>query len=90
MVTRPSRETAGGHLVGNGTERVDVGALVDGALAHRLFGRHVLRRTQRQSRLRHADAPGRLHGEGDPKIGDQCVAVPQHDVFRLYVAMDHA
>ena len=78
------------HLVGDHAERVHVGASVDRALAHRLLGRHVLRCPQRHSRLRHAGAASRLHGDGDTEIRDQRVPVTQQDVLRLDVAMDHA
>ncbi len=82
------RRIAGEHLVRHRAERVDVAARVDRPLTHRLLGRHVLRRAERQSGLRHARAAGRLHGERDAEVGDERVPVLQQDVLRLDVAVD--
>ena len=46
------RRVADQHLVGHAAERVDVGPGGDLALAHRLLGRHVVRRAERSSRSR--------------------------------------
>ena len=45
-------------------------APVDAALARRLLGRHVLRRAERQARLREPIAAGFVHGERDAEVGD--------------------
>ena len=64
--------------------------MVDVALAHGLFGRHVLRRAQGDSRLRHPLAARLLDGERDAEVGDQRVAVLQKDVLGLDVPMNDA
>ena len=60
-----------------------------GAVARRLFGRHVLRRAERQSGLRDATAAGVRHGQRDAEVGDQRLAVLHEDVLGLEVAMNH-
>ena len=47
------RRVAGEHLVQHHAQRVDVGAGGDLPLAHRLLGRHVVRRAQRHAGLGH-------------------------------------
>ena len=47
------RRIADEHLVGHAAERVDVGARRDLPLAHRLLGRHVVRRAERHAGLGH-------------------------------------
>ena len=84
------RRLAGQHLVGDGAERVDVRAAVDGAVAGGLLGRHVLRRAQREPGLRHSLSPGVRHGERDAEVGDEWLPFVQEDVLRLQVAMDDA
>ena len=65
------RRLADEHLVRDRAERVDVAARVIVAFAHRLLGRHVLRRAEREAGLRHARAAGLLHGERDAEVGDE-------------------
>ena len=60
------------------------------ALAHRLLGRHVLRRAEREPGLRHALAARLLHRERDAEVGDERVAALEQDVLGLDVAMDDA
>ena len=84
------RRLADQHLVRHRTERIHVAARIDGALAHRLLGTHVLRRAEREPGLRHPLAAGALHGERDAEVGHERVAALQQDVLRLDVAMDHA
>ena len=85
------RRLAGEHLVQHRAERVDVAARVDRALAHRLLGAHVLRRAEREARLRHALRRRRCcTRERDAEVGDERVPVLQQDVLRLDVAMDDA
>ncbi len=78
------------HLVRRGTERVDVAAGADVALAHRLLGRHVGGRAERHAGLGHATVARLAGGEGDAEVGDQGAAVMQENVLRLDVAMDDA
>ena len=40
--------------------------------------------------LRHPRAAGAAHGERDPEVGDQRLAVVEQNVLGLDVAMDHA
>ncbi len=82
------RRLSGEHLVGHNAECVDVGAVIDVALAHGLFGRHVLRRAQGDSRLCHALSTRLLDGERDAEVGDECVAVLEKNVLRLDVPMN--
>jgi hypothetical protein len=49
-----------------------------------------LRRAEREAGLRHAGAAGTLHGERDPEIGHQRLAIVEQDVLGLDVAMDNA
>jgi hypothetical protein len=81
--------TAGEHFVRHCTELVEVAARVDRALAHGLFGTHVVRRAETQARLRHALSAGRLHGERNAEIGDERRAIMQKNVLRLDVTMDN-
>ena len=85
------RRLAGEHLVQHAPERIDVGARVDGALAHGLLGTHVLRRAERRPALGHARRlVGARGGEGDAEVRDERLALVQENVFRLDVAMNHA
>ena len=52
------RRFTGEHFVGHRGQRVDIGATVDRAVTGRLLGRHVLRRAEREARLRDARAAG--------------------------------
>ena len=87
-VARPWRQCAR-WWTGPHAQRVDVAARIDGAFAHRLFWRHVLRSAETQARLRHALAARALHSQCNPKVGDECRAIVQKNVLGLDVAMDH-
>src|SRR6185437_13126364 len=78
------------HLICHGAERVDVGARTNVALTHRLFGRHVLRSAERETRLRHALTAGLRYRERDSKVGDETVTALEQNIFRLYVAVNDA
>jgi hypothetical protein len=69
------RRLAGEHLVRQRPERIDVRAAVNGAVSRCLFGRHVLRRAEREAGLRHALAAGLRDGQGDAEIGDDRLTV---------------
>ena len=84
------RRLADQHLVRHRAERVDVGAMPDALVAHRLLGRHVLRRAERQACLRHALAARVLHGERDPEVRHERGTVVQQDVLGLDVAVHDA
>ena len=71
-------------------ERVDVGARVDGAVAGDLLRRHVQRRAERDARERESRSARVLECEGDPEVGDQCMAALQQDVLGLHVAVHDA
>ena len=79
---------AGQHLVGDGTERVLVGARIESAIAGSLLGAHVVRRAERQAGLGDATAAGVGDGEGDAEVGNDRLAGLEQDVLGLEVAMD--
>ncbi len=88
---------AGEHLVDDGAEREDVGALVDlVVLAGRLLGRHVLRRAEQRGLLRldglRAADLGDAEVEDLRDIDDAVLDLLRHeeDVLRLEVAVDDA
>jgi hypothetical protein len=82
------RRLAGEHLVEHRGERVDVAACVDSTVARCLLGRHVLRRAEREPRLRESIATGFLHGERDAEVGEHRLTLLDEDVLRLDVAVD--
>ncbi len=84
------RRLAGEHLVRHGPQRVDVGAGIDRAVTRGLLRAHVLRRTERETGLRHALAAGLAHGEGDAEVRHERLAVGEQDVLRLEIAVDDA
>ena len=84
------RRLAGEHLVEHAAEAVHVGARVEVAFAHRLFGAHVLRRAEGHAGLGHPGAARLARGERDAEVRHQGAAVVQEDVLGLDVAMDHA
>ena len=65
------------HFVRHRAQGIDVCSRVHGLLAHGLLGRHVLRRAETESRLRHALATGLLHRQGDAEVGDEGMAALQ-------------
>ena len=81
------RRLAREHLVQHGCERVHVAARVDAAIARRLLGAHVLRRAEREPRLREAIAAGLLHRERDAEVRQHRLAFLDQDVLRLDVAV---
>jgi hypothetical protein len=83
------RRVAGEHLVGDASQGVDVRPDGDLALAHRLLGRHVVRRAETHPGLGHPVAAGAGDGERDTEVRDQRGAVVQQDVFGLDIPMDH-
>ena len=81
---------AGEHLVGHRTERVDVGATIDGAIPCGLLRAHVLWRAEREAGLGDALPAGVADRECDAEVGHQRLAVGEEDVLGLEVAMDDA
>ena len=59
-------------------------------LRRRLLGRHVVRRAETESGLRHPATGRRAHRERDAEVHDHRPAVMQQDVLGLDVAVDHA
>ena len=55
-----------------------------------LLGRHVIGRAHRKARLREAAPSGGSHGQRDPEICDDRLAVLYQDVRWLDVPMNHA
>ena len=84
------RRLAREHFIKHGAERVDVAARIDASLAHRLLGRHVLRRPERKTRLRHSLAAGVLNRQSDSEIRYQGMTALEQDALRFDVAMDDA
>ena len=82
------RRLPGQHLVEHAAQGVDVGACRQVAFRRRLLRRHVVRRAERQPRLRHPPSTGRAHREGDPEVGHDRIAIVQQDVGRLDVPVD--
>ena len=80
---------AGEHLVQHHAQRVDVRAGGDLPLAHRLLGRHVVRRSQRHTGLRHPVPAGLARRQRDAEVGHQRLTVVEQDVLGLDVAVDH-
>jgi hypothetical protein len=85
------RRLAGQHLVEHAAQGVDVRARIDGALADRLLGAHVVRRAQREAGLGQPVVTRFVRRErpGDAEVGDQRMAAGQEDVLRLDVSVDH-
>ena len=81
---------AGEHLVGDGAERVLVGAGVEGAIAGGLLGAHVVWRAEGEPGLGDATAAGVGDGEGDAEVGDDRLPGLEQDVLGLQVAVDDA
>ncbi|CAN5760520.1 hypothetical protein BH23GEM3_BH23GEM3_00470 [soil metagenome] len=76
------------HFVQDRAKRVNVRAVGDVRIRRRLLGRHVVRRAQRQARLRPPAAGRRAHRQRDAEVRDERVTVPQEDVFGLDVPVD--
>jgi hypothetical protein len=83
------RRLPGEHFVQHRAEGVHVTSRGDLFFRSRLFGTHVVRRTERKSRLGHASPRCCTHGERDTKVSDHRPAIVQENIFRLDVAMDH-
>ena len=82
------RHVAGQELEQDAAERIDV-ALGPDALAARLLGRDVVRRSHHCARL--GDAALDVERPRDPEVGHLRAAVAvQEDVLRLHVAVDDA
>ena len=80
-------DPAGDHFVHDDSEGVDVRAGVH-LLEIDLLGRHVLRRSEHDSRSGHAVG---VHEPGQPEVHDPDIALPvDHDVLGLEVAVDDA
>ena len=80
----------GEELVCHHAEGIDVGALVDLPLGHRLFGGHVRRGAERDPDAGDAARAGRLaHRLRDPEVHDQGVTAGEHHVVGLDVAVHH-
>ncbi len=84
------RRLAREHLVEHRCERVHVAPRIDAAVARRLLGTHVLRRAEREPRLREAVTARFLHGERDAEIRQHRLAFLDQDVLGLDVAMHQA
>jgi hypothetical protein len=83
------RRLAAEHLVAHTRQRVHIAARRDLLLGRGLLGTHVVRRTEREARLRHPPAGRRAYRERNAEVGHHRPAVRQQDVLRLDIAMDH-
>jgi hypothetical protein len=80
---------AGRHLVEDGAEAVDVGAVVAAAAFH-LLGGHVVRGAHRRGEAGEGEA-ARLVDAGDAEVEQpQAAVAADHDVLRLQVAVGDA
>ena len=77
------------HLVENATERVEIGASING-LAGGLLRAHVRRGADADARVREGPALDVRQGLADAEIGDERVTILEHDVLGLHVAVHHA
>ena len=82
------RRIAGQHLVQHAPQRIDVGSIGQVPLGGSLLGRHVVRRAQRQSCLRHAPAGGGTHRQGNTEVGHHRSPIVQQDVFGFDIAVN--
>ena len=81
------RRIARQRLVDHRSQRVDVTPGIHFAITSRLLRAHVMRSTQRETRLRQS-RPSRLpHGQRDPEVSDQRLPGLEQDVLGLDVAM---
>src|SRR5687767_14849571 len=83
------RRIACQHLVQHAGETVDIASPVNLAISSRLFGTHVLRRSQRQPALGDARTARIRDSERDTEVGDHRLTLAEEDVLGLEVAMDH-
>ena len=74
------------HLIQHAAQRINVTAAVH-RFTHCLFGAHVRRRAHAHPDLGEGVARDVAHGLADAKVGDHRVAVLEHDVLGLDVAM---
>ena len=91
FLRRPGKRwRPGEELVGQRSERVDIGAVVDGSRGD-LLGRHIGWRANHRPRPRHRQVYG-VGGERPryPEVGKEDVAVGDQHVVRLDIAMNHA
>ena len=85
------RWLTGQHLVRHGAQRVDVRAVIDVRIRHRLFGRHVRGRPERYAKRRDLGFPGRRTDRlGDTEIRYDRVPLGEQHVVGLDVTMHHA
>ncbi len=90
---RLERTRAGEHLEDRDAERVDVGAMIGGRVAHRLLGRHVGRCPERRSdpeRFERRERARRADRFRDTEVGDDGGIAGEENVLRVYVAVDDA
>ncbi len=84
------RRLPGQHLVQHATEGVDVAPAIQLLVAGGLLRTHVRRRADRGARLSQVLPLARTHRLGDPEIGHHGLALVEHHVLGLDVAVDHA
>src|SRR5580698_3558590 len=92
----PERRIARQELVEHDTHRPDIGALIDVACGHHLFGRHVRWRADDLSQARYPRVARRFFPRGDAEVDhlhDGACAragVSEKNVGWLHVAVDDA
>jgi len=81
---QPSRQ----KLIAERADRIDVGAVIDQGIGHRLLGRHVRGRAQGNAHRRDGRFAGRVRQRlGHTKIRDEGVVSGQQHVVWLDVTM---
>ena len=82
---------AGDHLVAEGADRVDIGALVGTGVGGGLLGRHVGGRAERHAERRERGAAGGLGDRlGDAEVGHEGMLAREQHVVGLHVAVHDA
>lgn len=76
------------HLVGHGSEGVDIASCIDVALTRSLFRAHVLRSSQRQAGLSQPATARVRDRDCDSEIGDDRLPIVKEDVLRLDIAVN--
>src|SRR2546430_16396922 len=80
----------GQHLVQHARQAVLIAPAIEPGLRARLLRAHVRGGADREPRLREPLPPRRTHGQGDAEVRYHRLALVEHDVLGLDIAMDDA
>ena len=87
--SRPSvRRLPRQHLVQHTGQAVLVGSAIEPLLGARLLGTHVRRGAEREARFCEPLPPRAAHRQRDPEVRHHRLALVQHDILGLDIAMD--